>query len=263
MENAVMKEAGVDAKRLHCRFVGLNHLSFITHVYLDGKDIIDNILESPKVAGEIVKNIPNIHWASEFIKSLGVIPSPYLNYFYFEKQMIEEEKESVKKGIGTRAEEVMKIEAELFELYKKEELNEKPEQLSKRGGALYSEAAVSLMDSIWNNKSDIHVVNTTNRGSIIDLPEKAVIETNCIINSEGAHPLVNGNLPLNVRGLVQQVKAYEELTVEAAVSGDKGKALIALVSNPLVHDIETAQMLLEDILNAHKEYLSYFEEEGI
>ena len=64
MENAVMEEAGVDATRLHCRFVGLNHLSFITHVYLDGKDIIDNILESPKVAGEIVKNIHNIHWAS-------------------------------------------------------------------------------------------------------------------------------------------------------------------------------------------------------
>lgn len=262
MENAILNETGVDAKRLHCRFVGLNHLSFINHVYLDGNDIIDNILESPKVAGEIVKNIPNIKWASGFIKSLGMIPSPYLNYFYFEKQMIEEEKERVKNGVGTRAEEVMGVEKELFELYRKEELNEKPEQLSKRGGALYSEAAVSLMDSIWNNRSDIHVVNTTNRGSIIDLPEKAVIETNCIINSEGAHPLTNGHLPLNIRGLVQQVKAYEELTVEAAVSGDRGKALMALVNNPLVHDTDTAQMLLEDIISAHGKYLGYFGEAG-
>lgn len=262
MENAIMKEAGVDASRLHCRFIGLNHLSFITNVYLDGKDILGSILESPKVAGEIVKNIPNIKWASEFIKSLGMIPSPYLNYFYFEKQMLEEEKERIKKGIGTRAEEVMGVEKELFQLYKKEELNEKPEQLSMRGGALYSEAAVSLMDSIWNNRSDIHVVNTTNRGSIIDLPEDAVIETNCIINSEGAHPLAYGHLPLNIRGLVQQVKAYEELTVEAAVSGDRGIALMALMNNPLVHDSETAQLLLDDMLAAHREYLGYFGEAG-
>jgi 6-phospho-beta-glucosidase len=191
-----------------------------------------------------------------------MIPSPYLRYFYFENQMIEEEKENVEKGIGTRAEQVMKVEKELFELYKREDLDEKPEQLSKRGGALYSEAAVSLMDSIWNNKSDIHVVNTTNRGSILDLPENTVIETNCIINSEGAHPLTNGHLPLNIRGLVQQVKAYEELTVEAAVTGCKGKALMALVSNPLVHDVETAQRILEDILEEHKEYLGYFSDGG-
>jgi 6-phospho-beta-glucosidase len=68
MENAVVKEAGVDPKRIHCRFVGLNHLSFINHVYFDGTDIIGQILKSPSVAGEIVKNIPNINFASEFIK---------------------------------------------------------------------------------------------------------------------------------------------------------------------------------------------------
>ncbi|MHB1651489.1 MAG: 6-phospho-beta-glucosidase [Desulfitobacteriaceae bacterium] len=263
MERAILRQMGVDSTRLHCRFVGLNHLSFITAVYLDGRNIIKQILNSPAVKDEAVKNIPNVDWAGYFLDALGMIPSPYMRYFYFEKQMLAEEKENVHQGLGTRANEVMEIEKKLFALYKQEELDVKPEELAQRGGALYSEAAVSLMDSIWNNRSDLHVVNTLNNGSISDLPTHSVIETNCIVNAEGAFPLANGSLPLPVRGLVQQVKAYEELTVAAAVSGDRRKALMALLNNPLVHDVETAQRLLDDLLEGHRQHLPlFFPEEG-
>lgn len=263
MERAIMKQLGVDGTRLHCRFVGLNHLSFITAVYFDGQNILKQILNSPAIKDEVVKNIPNVDWAGDFLDALGMIPSPYMRYFYFEKQMLADEKENVRLGIGTRADEVMEIEKKLFALYKQEDLEEKPEELAQRGGALYSEAAVSLMDSIWNNRSDLHVVNTLNRGSITDLPANCVIETNCVVNAEGAFPLTNGALPLQVRGLVQHVKAYEELTVTAAVSGDRSDALVALLNNPLVHDVETAKRLLEDLLEGHKPYLpQFFPKEG-
>ncbi|KLU63212.1 putative 6-phospho-beta-glucosidase [Peptococcaceae bacterium CEB3] len=263
MERAVMRQLGVDSTRLHCRFTGLNHLSFITAIYLDGRNIIKQILDSPAVKDEVVKNIPNVDWAGGLLDALGVIPSPYLRYFYFEKQMLAQEKENVRQGLGTRANEVMEIEKNLFALYKREDLDVKPEELDKRGGALYSEAAVSLMDSIWNNRSELHVVNTLNRGSITDLPAHSVIETNCMVNAEGAFPLANGPLPIQVRGLVQQVKAYEELTVAAAVTGDRSKALMALLNNPLVHDVETAQRLLNDLLEGHRQHLPlFFPEEG-
>ncbi len=261
MENALRQQLGVDEKRLHCQFVGLNHLSYIQHVYLDGENITQQILHSPAVAEEVVKNIPNIAWAHEFILALGLIPSPYLRYFYFERQMLAEEREKTAQGVGTRADEVMRIEEKLFALYQDENLNAKPEELSQRGGALYSEAAVSLMNSIWNNKSAIHVVNTLNQGAIPDLPFDSVIETNCIVNREGAQPLAQGYLPQQVRGLVQQVKAYEILTIEAAVEGDRQKALMALINNPLVHDLDTAQKLLTDILASHREHLGNFREE--
>lgn len=263
MERAVMQQLGVDSTRLHCRFVGLNHLSFITAVYLDGRNIIKQILKSPAVKAEVVKNIPNVDWAGDLLEALGMLPSPYMRYFYFEKQMLAEEKEKVRLGLGTRANEVMEIEEKLFALYKQEDLNVKPEELAQRGGALYSEAAVSLMDSIWNNRSDMHVVNTLNNGSISDLPAYSVIETNCMVNAEGAFPLANGLLPIHVRGLVQHVKAYEALTVAAAVSGDRTKALMALLNNPLVHDVETAQRLLDDLLEGHRQHLPlFFPEEG-
>jgi 6-phospho-beta-glucosidase len=258
MERAVIKSLHADPSRVYCSFMGLNHLSYIKNVYLDGMDITPNMLDSPAVKDEIVKNIQGAEWAGDFLTSLGLVPSPYLKYFYFGKQMLEEEQENVKKGLGTRADEVMRVEEELFQLYRDPNLKEKPEQLSKRGGALYSEAAVSLIDSIFNNRSKIHVVNTKNNGAIADLPEGSVIETNCVINSSGAHPISCGHLSAAVRGLVQQVKAYEELTIEAAVKGDRKTALMALINNPLVPDAGTAQVLLDEILNAHREYLSNF-----
>lgn len=257
MERSIMGSLNADPSRVYCSFTGLNHLSFIKNVYLDGRDITADILNSPAVNDEIVKNIPGVEWAGEFLSALGLIPSPYLKYFYFEKEMLKEEKENVEKGIGTRADEVMRVEEELFKLYRDPELKEKPEQLSKRGGALYSEAAVSLIDSIYNNRGKIHVVNTQNNGAILDLPDDCVIETNCVIDSSGAHPIATGRLPLNVKGLVQQVKAYEELTIKAAVNRDRKTAFMALMNNPLVHDAITCENLLDEMLKAHGEYLRY------
>ena len=65
---------------------------------------------------------------------MKAIPS-YYNYFYFERQAIAKELESIKNGKGTRATQVMTVEDELFKLYAQQELKEKPAQLSKRGGA--------------------------------------------------------------------------------------------------------------------------------
>lgn len=262
MERSITSSLNADPSRVYCSFTGLNHLSYIKNVFLDGKDITGMILSSPTVKDEIVKNIQGVEWAGEFLSSLGLIPSPYLKYFYFEKEMLKEELENVKKGIGTRADEVMRVEDELFKLYRDPDLKEKPEQLSKRGGALYSEAAVSLIDSIYNNRSRIHVVNVQNSSTIPDLPEDSVIETNCVIDSSGAHPISCGHLPLNVKGLVQQVKSYEELTIKAAVTGNRKDALMALVNNPLVHDAGTAEFILHDILDANKEHLPNFFRQG-
>lgn len=53
-----------------------------------------------------------------------------------------------------------------------------------------------------------------------------------MIDRNGAHPLAYGRLPVKIRGLIQSVKAYEELTVEAAVTGNYDTALLALSVNP-------------------------------
>lgn len=77
-------------------------------------------------------------------------------------------------------------------------------------------------------------MNVLNNGANTDLPDHAVIECNCVIDADGAHPLQIGRTPLAIRGLLQNVKAYEQLTIEAAINGDYDKALWALTIHPLV-----------------------------
>jgi len=110
-----------------------------------------------------------------------------------------------------------------------------------------------------NDRRDIQVVNVRNNGTILDLPENVAIETNCVIDKNGAHPLGIGHVPVKIRGLMQIVKAYEELTVEAGVTGDYNTALQALTIHPLVPSVETAKKILDDIIRENKGYLPQFE----
>lgn len=168
--------------RVYIQFAGLNHLVWGLRVYLDGEDVTERLMEQ-LISGEnmTMKNIPFLEWDKDLIKSLGMLPCPYHRYYYMTDKMLEEEKREAAQA-GTRGEVGKKVEQELFELYKNPELDEKPPQLEKRGGALYSYAACNLISSIVNNKKDIQVVNVRNNGAILDLPEDVVIETNCVID---------------------------------------------------------------------------------
>ena len=257
MHYDIAERLEVDPKEISCNVIGLNHLSFVNKVYYKGDNVISKALEVKKKDG-IVQNISKIDVSDFIAQKLGLVLSPYLQYFFFEKEMLEKELQELKDDKGTRADQVQEVEHKLFELYEDESLDHKPDELSKRGGARYSEAAINLINSIYNNVGDIQVVNVMNNGSIADLPDDASVEVNCVINKQGATPVTNGHLPLAVKGLVQHVKAYEQLTVEAAITGDYDTALLALISNPLVHDAEAAKNILDDLLEAHKEYLPQF-----
>jgi 6-phospho-beta-glucosidase len=176
--------------------------------------------------------------------------------------MLREEKEQAESPEGTRADQVAAVEKELFRAYSNPQLCEKPEALSKRGGSRYSEAAINLIDSIHNDRGDVQVVDAQNNGLIPQLPPDAVIETNCVIGKEGAAVLKDNTVPCEILGLIEQVKAYERFTIEAAVTGDRRKALIAFLNNPLVHDANDAQAALDEMLTENREYLPAFFEGG-
>ncbi|WP_315121674.1 6-phospho-beta-glucosidase [uncultured Clostridium sp.] len=250
----------VDSNRIKIDFVGLNHLVWGEKVYLDGEDVTREILNKLSDGAALtMKNIPDLKWDKEFLDSLGMLPCPYHRYYYMTDQMVEEEKKSIEKGgEGTRAEQVQKVERELFELYKDVNLQEKPRELEKRGGAYYSEAAVSLISAIYNDKKELHVVNIKNNGTIKGLPEDAVIEVTCSVDKTGAHPIQIRELSSKIYGLINGVKAYEELAVEAGVKGDYNLALQALTVHPLVPSVTVAKKLLKDILIENSEYLSQF-----
>jgi 6-phospho-beta-glucosidase len=259
IEMGVAKLLGVAHDRVRVDFAGLNHMVFGLNVYLDGENITKRIIDdlaSGKSASE-VKNINDINWEPDFIRALGVIPCPYHRYYFMRDEMLQTELEEFKKG-EVRAEVVSRLEKELFEIYKDKNLDIKPPQLEQRGGAYYSDAACRLINSIYNDKKDIQPVNTRNNGAITSLPHDCAVEVSSVITKDGPKPLSMGELPVAVNGLVQQIKSFERVTVEAAYEGSYEKALLALIINPLVASDKKAKELLDEMLEAHKKYLPQF-----
>ena len=241
---------GVAAERVQLDHVGLNHLTWVRQVLVDGADRLPELIETSaaEIASEI--GIP-----AGLIHLLGAVPSYYLRYYYSTDEVLREQASGLKKS---RAEEVMAIERGLLEMYRNPALAEKPALLEKRGGAYYSEAAAQLIASLHADGGDVQVVDVRNDGALPDLPDDAVVEIPARVGAAGATADRLEPLAPEMLGLVQQVKAYERLTVEAAVDGDRDAALKALIANPLVARYNVARPLLDAILDANKAHLPRF-----
>ncbi|WP_121611241.1 6-phospho-beta-glucosidase [Mesobacillus foraminis] len=259
MEMGVAKLLDVDHSRIRIDFAGLNHMVYGLEVYVDGisvKDKVISLLTDPNNSS-FVKNIQGLGWEPEFIRAMDALTCPYHMYYYKTREMLEKDLKNAETE-GTRAEVVQRLETELFKLYKDPNLDIKPPQLEKRGGAYYSDAAVRLINSIYNDKRDIQPVNTRNNGAIASIPHESAVEVSCVITKDGPKPIAMGDLPVQVRGLVQQIKSFERVAAEAAVTGDYNKAVLALTINPLVASDKIAKQIVDEMLEAHKEYLPQF-----
>lgn len=255
------KMLNVDESQVTMQIQGVNHFIFATDVFVDGVSRFDELLNQyahlkPEDTIQM-KNFVSLPYSPSFIKGLKAIPCPYHNYYFFTKEQLEEELEQFKTGT-VRGEVVSKTEEELFELYSHEELQEKPEQLAMRGGAKYSDAACNLIASIYTNKGDIQYVDVRNNGAIADLPIDSAVEVACRITANGPQPIATGALKLPISGYVQMMKTFERLVIEAAIKGDRDLAVTALNMNPLCPSDEIANTVIDELLEAHKDYLPQF-----
>jgi 6-phospho-beta-glucosidase len=241
----VVSLMGVDPARANADWLGLNHLGFITRLWVDGEDAMERAIEA--VAG---------HWAidPEWLRALGAIPASYLRYYYHHGLVLAEHQQP---GHRTRGEQVKELEVEMLRQYADPSLAEKPEILKKRGGGGYADVAMAAMQAIYHNKGERQIVQVLNQGALDDLPADASVEVPCLVDRTGPHPLRMGAIPLRIRGLIQSVKAYESLTVQAAVEGSKRVALQALMTHPLVPSWETARPLLDELLAANRKWIPW------
>ena len=248
IQRTIAERLGVRADQVELEHVGLNHLSWERAARVDGVDRLPELLAAD---GDWLAD--HVGMPVELVRALGAIPSYYLHYYYETAKVISDQR----KG-HTRAQDVIDIEARLLELYRDQGLAEKPALLATRGGAYYSEAAAQLIASLYDGAGDIQVVDMRNDGAVPDLPDSAVVEIPARIDRNGAHALPLAPLAPEMRGLVQAAKAYEELTVEAAISGDRRTALRALIANPLVGEWSIAEPLLTALLEAKRAHLPQF-----
>ncbi len=256
LQAAIARVIDAEADTIRLEMFGLNHLSFVRRIWCRGRDLW------PAWLADIEQHWPHLPeqpFSAKLIRAIGLIPNDYLKYYWLTQEMLDRQREAHAAGKGTRATEVMAVEASLFEKYRDPSLTEKPAELSMRGGALYSEVAVATMVSLATDRPQEMVVNVRNGTTLAELPPDAAVEVSCLVDGRGARPLVQEPMPMTVRGLVQQVKTYERMTIEAAMTGNRDLALAALINNPLVPTATCAQAILADILRRHRAYLPRFQ----
>lgn len=260
---AQMKEPGnigYKKEELTYQFAGLNHFHWHRAFNRKGEEVTEQILEhiNEKEGGTPV-NIYQSPFPKELLDSMKLVPCGYHRYYYLAKEMLEHSLQEFQRG-GTRAEQMYQVEKELFELYARPELHEKPEQLGRRGGAYYSDAACECISAIYNDKQLRMVVSTENKGAISCLPPDSIIEITSLISARGAEPVAWGKMRPAQRGWLQLMKAMEECVIEAAITGDYGLALEAFTMNPLIESGSEGKRVLDELLVAHERYLPQFQE---
>jgi 6-phospho-beta-glucosidase len=242
---------GVEPARVQIDQVGLNHLSWVRFVRLDGQDVLPLVLaeHGDQIAEEA-------GMSRRLIEELGVIPSYYLHYFYAHDQVLADQLAGV-----PRAATVAEIERELLELYRDPQLVEKPPLLERRGGAFYSEAAIGLVGALATDAGEPHVVDVRNNGTIAGLADDDVVELLCDVDAKGAKPLPQPTVAPELLGLMQHVTAYERLAARAAVSGDPAVARKALLTHPLIGQHPLSEELVDRLLDAGSAHLPQFHAE--
>jgi 6-phospho-beta-glucosidase len=230
---------GVEPARVVVDQVGLNHLTWVRGVLLDGDDVLPDLLveHGDELAEEV--ELPR-----RLLDELGAVPSYYLRYFYAHDAVLREQLHG-----EPRAAAVQEIERGLLDLYADPAVDERPDLLMRRGGAFYSEAALGLISSLTNGDGAVHEVDMRNGETLAGLAADDVVEVPARVGRDGPEPLPQVPLAPELLGLVQHVAAYERLTARAALSRDPADARKALLAHPLIGQAELLDGLLERLVS--------------
>jgi 6-phospho-beta-glucosidase len=236
LQRSIAGILGVEAGQVLVDQVGLNHLTWVRAVHVDGADVLPELIagHGDELAGH-AGGLPR-----QLIEELGAVPSYYLRYFYAHDRVLAEQRQGV-----PRAQRVAEIEGELLEMYRDPGLAEKPALLEERGGAYYSEAAVGLVASLTAGEGEAHEVDVRNDGTLAGLADDDVVEVPARVYPNRIEPIEQAPLAPELLGLVQHVAAYERLAVDAALSGGPADARTALLAHPLIGQWDLAKELSE------------------
>jgi 6-phospho-beta-glucosidase len=277
----------VDPDALFPDYYGLNHLGWMRGLYLNGKNLVPEYIQTMKATGEKAEHLP---FEIGEIVNLGAIPNEY-NYFYSSPRTTVE---NLLKAGQSRAQQILPLNQELYASLKRiKDEEEDPQKvqeiylryLDKREGTYMTletgrkpEEAVSALESkqeelgtkeMMDESAEgysavalnviqgligdprIMILNVPNRGAITGMAEDDVVETTCLVANGVIRPFAVGSIPDANLGLMKSVKAYERLTIQAAVEDSYNTALEALTLHPLVPGYEIAKSILDDYLDQH------------
>ncbi len=282
MKLGIAKYLQKSEDHVYINYFGLNHLGWIKKIMVEGEDHLPQIIRNYE---QFIETYPHMKCFSvELVNSLKLLPNEYLYYYYYREQAVS----NITNNAITRGEQIVQLNQTLLNelkvklanedlegsllIYKKimDERNssymstetgsnptENPVSVDSEG---YEGLAMSILSSIKNNKDKYLILNVPNEGVISELEDDDIIEVTCLVNKNGPIPLSVGQIPAAVKGLLITVKEYERLTIEAAVTGDFEKAVMALTIHPLVNSHSLARKVVADYIAEHAECLPLFQD---
>lgn len=257
---------GLDPTSVQLDYVGLNHLGWMRRVLSDGVDVLPQLLADDAALSGMEEGIV---FGAEWLRDLGSIPNEYLYYYYFQREAVR----SILDAQHTRGEFLLQTQRDFYQrvrgagagavdLWRDTVTRRSASYMAEaKGGEQgspawtkepetdpahqgYAGVALAVMSAISRNERSTLILNVRNGNTLPGLPADAVIEVPCLVDGDGVHPLATESPDLHQLGLMQQVKAVERLTIDAAVSGDEGSAVKAFALHPLVDSVTTARKLL-------------------
>jgi 6-phospho-beta-glucosidase len=266
VQRVVSKFLNIPENEVYLDYFGLNHLGWTREIRVHGQDILPGLIDN-------VENLPikdMLPFSIDLLKSLRMIPNEYLYYYYYSRSAVL----NILRSEHTRGEEILEANHKFFlalsrigdspkELkrvytsyleerrlhYMENETGKaaidptEPITLDLQGG--YADVALRLIRSLEMDEKQVHIINTLNRGSITGLPADCVVEIPSLVGKDLIQPCTVGEIPLQCLGLLARVKAYEQLTIQAAMEGSEAKAIQALTIHPLVADEKIAAVLVK------------------
>lgn len=286
MQRSISAMLGASMDEVFVDYVGLNHLGWVRDIRLNGQSRMQGVLdhyEQLRTFGHEWTLFP-----PALVRALGMLPNEYLYYFYAREQAIR----NIAASGSTRGGQIKAINEPLWstlveahragdigralKAYGDAMLTRSGSYMARESGnatvsdapidALgdvfedegYAGLAMDVMQAIVQDRPAALILNVRNGGVLAELQENDVIETTCMVDANGVHPLAQRPLEPTISGLVLSVKAYERLTVDAAVRGDRDAAVMGLAIHPLVLSWSLAEQLVDQYVQAHQQYLTRF-----
>jgi len=253
----VARTLGVD--RAWFDYAGINHLGWLRGVHVDGEDVLPRLLAD---TGALESFEEGKLFGADWLRTLGAIPNEYLHYYYFTREAVAaggdgstsrgsfllEQQRDFYADPALSAWERTRLERE--ETYMAETREGERDSCDLDGGG-YEKVALALMRAIARDERTTLILNVRNGSTLPGLPDDAIVEVPCLVDTNGARPVGTAPLPGHALGLVSALKAVERATIEAATTGSREAALRAFALHPLVDSVTVARRLLDGYAAAH------------
>ncbi len=257
LQSDLAKFKGKTVKDFSFRYYGLNHLGWFTNMYDNkGIDVLPSIIQHLANGGKLTEKSTDEHWEKVSARQTQAckhfsdsLPVSYLQYYYYPDEMFDEEDINY-----TRAQYCIDHrEKETFDMCR-EGVKKGTALGNDLSDVIHGDFIVDIVNAIVNNTNEEFIINVPNNGVISNFTSGAIVECISRINSSGYQPFSVGEIDTFHKGLMEVMKAYEILTVEASLEGSYTKALKALTLNPIVPSTHIAKKLLDDYIKINEEY---------